>query len=199
MKRDLVWFLAVVAVVLLGNLGRSGGEQQPQEPLTDERFCADANGDGVVNIADPVTILSFLFSGTATPYCVAEGVSLDELSAQLEALASRIDALETLTHGAGIIATGTYDGDDAEDRSIETGLEGRLRFVRIWQVCSPIREHCTRDSYTDDNAKLDTMPGATGSAGGDRECTIAGSSFVVDRSGNWAGFRYVWLAIATPE
>jgi len=50
-------------------------------PATDERFCADSNGDGVVDLSDAVTILSYLFTGLGgEPYCVAQGVGLDQFA-----------------------------------------------------------------------------------------------------------------------
>jgi hypothetical protein len=43
-------------------------------PATDERYCADATGDGKLDISDAVSILNFLFTGTGDPpYCIAQG------------------------------------------------------------------------------------------------------------------------------
>lgn len=80
MKRVVYVALAagVIGLVWLGNAGRSGGQGQAP-PLTDHRFCADANGDGAIDISDPVTILTYLFTGGAPPYCIAQNLSLEDL------------------------------------------------------------------------------------------------------------------------
>jgi formylglycine-generating enzyme required for sulfatase activity len=60
---------------------------------TDERFCADSNGDGGVDISDAITILNYLFTGQGcAPYCIAGGVSIDGFVtriAELEGLLTR--------------------------------------------------------------------------------------------------------------
>ena len=48
-------------------------------PALDSSFCADANGDGTIDIGDPVTILTYLFSGGPAPYCLADGADLEEV------------------------------------------------------------------------------------------------------------------------
>jgi hypothetical protein len=72
-------------------------------PATDERFCADANGDGSVDISDAVNILNHLFTGSgAPPYCIAQDLSLDDRYASRSGLAeavARISQLEARLDG----------------------------------------------------------------------------------------------------
>ena len=68
MKRLLVPVLMVNAL-LLGvrawqafPVAQGGGAA-----ATDERFCADSNGDGGVDMSDALTILNYLFTGQGGP------------------------------------------------------------------------------------------------------------------------------------
>jgi len=86
MKRFIVLVLIVNALLL----GVRAWQELPVAqggvglPATDDRFCADPNGDGVVDMADALTILNFLFTGQGSPpYCITEGTSIDELTAQI--------------------------------------------------------------------------------------------------------------------
>ena len=54
-----------------------GGGKPTTIPATDERFCADANGDGEITIDDPILTLNYLFLGRGEPYCVEDEISLD--------------------------------------------------------------------------------------------------------------------------
>ena len=53
-------------------------------PLMDDRFCADTNGDGQINISDPVRILNALFAGGEDAWCVVEGLNIGAQLAELE-------------------------------------------------------------------------------------------------------------------
>ena len=67
MPRALSLVIAMFAAFLVGRVSSSFGLARaldsPQlSPAIDERFCADANGDGTVDISDPVMILNGLFT-----------------------------------------------------------------------------------------------------------------------------------------
>ena len=106
MRKVLVIVLAVNALLLAVRAwqelpvaqGGAGG------PATDQRFCADSNGDGTVDMSDAITILSYLFTGLGEPpYCIAQGVGLDqfatkeELAALREELLAEVNSVRQLT------------------------------------------------------------------------------------------------------
>ena len=103
MKRLLVPVLMVNAL-LLGVRAWQGFPivEAGGTAATDERFCADSNGDGGVDISDAITILDYLFTGQGgPPCCIAAGVSIDGFVtriAELEAsLATSEEQVTTLT------------------------------------------------------------------------------------------------------
>ncbi|MCA8960830.1 MAG: hypothetical protein KDC38_09965 [Planctomycetes bacterium] len=67
---------------------------------------ADSNGDGTVDISDPVFSLAFLFTGGATPPC------LDAADANDDGLVNLADAVATLTElfGTGGVVPLPYPG-----------------------------------------------------------------------------------------
>jgi hypothetical protein len=135
MKRNFVLLFILLTVFFMGNWGRSvGGQKAPLSPSTDHHFCADANGDGRLDVSDAVRILNFLFVGSSTPYCVAQDISLDRFASRedLGALKTRVEALESRLATASLAATGSYTGDGKNRRPIETGLPGPVRFVQLW-------------------------------------------------------------------
>jgi hypothetical protein len=90
MKRALPIACAAVTFLLLGRIWSDLKATAQQgtgagEPATDERFCADANGDGTVNLSDALSILNFLFLGAKAPYCIAENSDLLQRISALEA------------------------------------------------------------------------------------------------------------------
>jgi len=92
MSKRFVLILAAVAFFLvLISLKPSGGRA---DPLTDERFCVDTNGDGKLDLTDAVTILNYLYTGTATPYCIAQNASLDDIYDRLNQLEGAVMTLE---------------------------------------------------------------------------------------------------------
>jgi len=91
-------FLLFLGTFWLGNLSRSGGQQAG--PALDQRFCADVDGNGVLDLTDAVTILNYLYLGTATPYCVAQNVSLEDLIDRVEELESKAGGIKYLTISA---------------------------------------------------------------------------------------------------
>ena len=84
--KKLLLSVLLVSVAFLGGrfseewpIARGGGKPGGGgTPLLDDRFYADTNGDGVLDLSDAVRLLSFLFSGGVAPYCVAQGVNLEE-------------------------------------------------------------------------------------------------------------------------
>jgi len=117
MKKLIVIALFLNAVLLAGRFWQELPANAAM-PATDSRFCADTNGDGKIDLSDAVTVLNHLFTGTATPYCIAQGVSLDdfvtrdELDAELAALQgllgmSRIKTVEIPSSGSVMDGTRT--------------------------------------------------------------------------------------------
>ena len=97
MKR--VFALVFISLVFtIGFVGESSLAAQEVGPLMDERFCADSNGDGRLDISDPVTALEYLFGSGRGPYCLESGVNIGAQLAELEAsLAVATDANAALT------------------------------------------------------------------------------------------------------
>ncbi len=97
MRRLLIVALLINTLLLVGLVGREMGvfaQAGAGGPATDERFCADANGDGAIDLSDAVTILNHLFTGQGTPpYCIAQEISLASMEDRLVKLAERVDAL----------------------------------------------------------------------------------------------------------
>ena len=82
MKRLIFLALVVNAALLAGRVWQElpAGAQGAATPALDERFCGDANGDGKIDVSDAINIVNFLFTGLGeSPYCIAQGLSLDEL------------------------------------------------------------------------------------------------------------------------
>ena len=95
LRRDIVWFCAIVMVVLFGNWkeAKSGGKDSTV-CTTRESFKADANGDGNLNVNDPVQILRYLFRGGPAPVCFAQETDPD-LAATVAALQADVEAMQT--------------------------------------------------------------------------------------------------------
>lgn len=203
MKRDFVWFLAIVAVVVFGNVNRSGG-QQTSEPATDERFCADVNGDGILDLTDGINLIAYLFQGTDTPYCIAQGAPMDGLvtQSQLDAHKELLDSLrrriEFLEASSVRVVTGSYVGDGTNDRLIETGGQGTLRSLQL--------------SFVDSSGivgKPELGPLVTDLANSATPyITFDGVDFIVDQrcsssptctlNYNASGWDYYWVAVFAP-
>lgn len=209
MKKLLLVFSFAFAGSLLAVLlpGFLSGRAADGGPATDQRFCTDPNGDGEVDVSDAVYILKYLFSGDGPPWCIAQGVPLDDvesrlvdLTARLEALesstTSRLDALEASAGEGALIATGEYTGDGADLHWIPTGLGAPIKFLRIWFDNEPFGV----PYYSGDVTKTDFMPGAAGGSPDAQFLALEGDSFIVRESRisqlNIAGRRYVWVAFA---
>jgi hypothetical protein len=80
-------------------LGLKGSGGQVEHPLTDKRFCADANGDGKLDLSDAVTVLNYLFLGQGAPYCVAQDIALTDFvrKGEPDAISSRMLAPESVS------------------------------------------------------------------------------------------------------
>lgn len=92
-KRDLGWFCAIALVVLFGNWkeAESGG-RNPAVCTTPEFFKADANGDGSLDITDPLVLLLYLFQGGQAPVCFAQEENPD-LAATVADLQADVDSM----------------------------------------------------------------------------------------------------------
>jgi hypothetical protein len=209
-RRNLImsrWLLVSMLALNAALLGIRSWQMLPgvesQNALTDERFCSDVNGDGKLDVSDPVTLLNYLFQGTSTPYCVAQGISLEHVSTGLQALSERMNALERKTPE---IATGSYLGDGSASRLIDTGLDGRIQALFVAGRC-PLRitDDCSRrfDYFLESWITPAMEPGI---AQGNPGTTLAGPDFIVvgatDRpfhSHNALNWEYVWFAIVAPE
>jgi hypothetical protein len=80
----LLWTVVLAGLLLFGPWNRTSGLQRGG-PALDERFCADVNGDGTVNISDAVHLLNNLFKGGKGPWCYSQEPSLPERVQSLEA------------------------------------------------------------------------------------------------------------------
>lgn len=203
MKRDIPWAITVVAIFILGVAGRSGGQIGQEGPLRDERFCADANGDGSLNVTDAVTILQYLFVGNTTPYCVAQETSLSDFAtrAEVNALRAEIEALKGLTSSKAGAHQGGFTGDGTNGRLIETGLEGEIISLWIANRCpEPVRPNCTNREYFSETRVSRGM--ASGAAAGvHQRVFLRGADFEVNHvidgkaGANEPGLEYTWFAI----
>ena len=99
MKKPIVFALLLNATLLFFVWRElSVAEGGVAEPCASDptRFSIDANGDGSVDIADPVHVLNFLFAGQEPPrVCLAQGDS--GLEAQVAELLGRVAVLEAKT------------------------------------------------------------------------------------------------------
>ena len=102
-KRDLGWSFAIVMVVLFGNWKEAkSGANDPAVCASPASFRADANGDGTLDLTDPIKILRYLFQGGPAPVCFAEEQGIDPglaatvaaLQTDLEAVRAELDALQ---------------------------------------------------------------------------------------------------------
>ena len=94
---------AILAVVILAQ-AYGGTDQKPGVT-----YNADANGDGIIDITDPVMVLHWLFADGPGP---AEVFAQDGGSSALEA---RVGALERLLHGVDRVSV-----PDGQGRDIDT-------------------------------------------------------------------------------
>lgn len=100
--------VVLVAVVWIGRGVPSGG--QAQEGRTAGVLCGDTNGDGVLNIGDPVYTLNFLFLGGTAPRCWAdcEATTLEAVCAELKELKAGLASrtFVSVRKGAQIVIPG---------------------------------------------------------------------------------------------
>ena len=94
-KKDLGWFCAIVLVALLGNWKEAkSGAKNPAACKTPETFKADANGDGKLDITDPLQVLRYLFQGGEAPVCFAQEED-PGVAASLAALQADVETIRT--------------------------------------------------------------------------------------------------------
>ena len=80
-------------------------------PLLDDRYCADSNGDGSVDVSDAVTVLNYLFGDVAPPpYCIAQSISLEDQLAELESRIASVEATATTRGFCGFLGLGLNKG-----------------------------------------------------------------------------------------
>ena len=210
MKRDILWAATVIFVFVMGGgVGHSGGQEEPASPLLDERFCADASGDGKLDITDAVTILQYLFQGTTTPYCIAEGSALADFAtrAELESLRTEIENLQQDSARSLRPHWGTYTGDGTNDRVISTGIEGEIVSLQIaWRCARVVPGSCTLREHYKDESRI-TLGMAPGTGMETSAVFLDGPDFVINHSRphpetgenssgrNEAAFEYVWFAL----
>ena len=101
MKKLLItgWFASALFLVLHGLQALPANAQSG--PATNEEFCADANGDGEVDLSDAVTILTYRFTDESkAPYCVLAEVSIDDLTARIVELDTGLATCQAILAGA---------------------------------------------------------------------------------------------------
>lgn len=203
MKKNFAWCVTLLCIVFVLKINSTAGPSPA--PAIDERFCADTNGDGRLDIADAVTTLEYLFNGTATPYCIAQS-ALPPFATRDEADALRAE-LQTLREDLKAVpryVSGKYLGDGTVDRTIETGITGTIRSFWIGGRCPEVTiPNCTRreDYFLGSWVSGEMDPGLTLTLGsvtamGTR---LSGSDLIVTQVHNYLNYEYIWMALATPE
>jgi hypothetical protein len=176
MKRFLVPVLIVNALLL----GVRAWQELPVAqggagvPATDDRFCADSNGDGILDMSDAVTVLNFLFNGQGSPpYCIAQGTSLDQfatlddLQALRDELTPRLDVLE----GDTTVADLTARVDALSDRILKLEVpceEPTDRFID--NTDGTITDTCTGLMWQQEKEHNWTIGGCSTSSGQSATC-----------------------------
>ena len=140
MKKLLVVSLVLNAALLFAvwhagaPAAAQGGGAGPVAPAP-EVACYDANGDGAVDLADPVTLLNWLFLGRGTPeICASEGGAPTGLPA----------TGQTLCYGvakAGVVDC-TSDACVGQDGLYTAGCPSEGRFVD--NKDGTVTDTCTR-------------------------------------------------------
>ena len=112
--KKLIVFALLLNATLLYLVWRelSVAEGGVAEPCASDptRFSVDANGDGSVDIADPVHVLNFLFAGQEPPrVCLAQADG--GLETQVAELLSRIETLEAKTASLSVETVPELEGE----------------------------------------------------------------------------------------
>lgn len=172
----------------------------PEQPAADSRFCADSNGDGILNIADAVTVLDYLFNGTVTPYCIAQSQSLPFATKdETETLRSDLQSLREQLKGVPRYYSGKYIGDGTNNRTITTSASGSIR--QLWLQAS-----AGSDPFWEGWISSEADPRFKMANSGD--VVLDGPNFVVfhmARNGDDIGLynerrnEYIWHALVTSE
>ena len=130
MKRLIVVALFVNAFLLAGRFWQELPANAGGTPLglMDNQFCADADGNGNLDMSDAITILNYLFLGTGQPYCLAVASSPLE---RIEALEARVGELEDVPRFVSASSTSPHQlGRQGEWTNIDFGTtsgDGELR------------------------------------------------------------------------
>jgi hypothetical protein len=189
----LMAVLLASAVLMLGVLSMRGlparGGSIPGATLN-----GDVNCDGTVDLSDAISIIQYQFYG-GMPLCA---LAQDNFATkdELTALTARVAAIENSSKKAASAATGTFIGDGQQSRQINTGLSGKLREVRIY-----LSDPTSATRYYDlgasgANGRIDAMSqeGAT-----INQLIFSGPDFITGGGLNFAGSKYAWIAISSPE
>jgi len=197
MKKRIVWVVSLAAILFLAGVLTKAG--QISTPATDQRFCADANGDGQLDISDAMTVLNFLFTSSSTPYCIAQRQSLPFATrTEVEQLRAELQLLSEQVSAAPRIYSGKYIGDGSPEQLIETKAPGAIRIVWISGRCpatTPLS--CTNRWYFHYTyISTDMEPGFP--AISDNHSRLEGPNFVVKERFNERDLEYVWTALVGP-
>jgi len=201
--RKLLAVLLSVGILLAwsqlqGILVRAQGG--PQQPALDARYCADSNGDGELSISDAVTVLNYLFTGEATPYCIAQEQSAPFATREETAeLRAELTALRAELTDVPRYYSGTYVGDGESARVLETGVPGRIRAFWIAGVskdCVEASDCVFRPTWISSE-----MPPNMLLDQGHCETSLGGSTVHLlpgpVNCYNATGVQYVWFALTT--
>lgn len=172
----LIATFPVLVVMFLGLLTLSGlparGGSEGGTALN-----GDVNCDNRVDIADAIALITWQFGGGPKPCALAQDNFATR--ADLNALSTRVAALEALNRNDAKVASGTYTGDGTASRAVPTGLAGKLRYLSIDAIDSGIAATVT-DQTHDPNLLI-----------------FNGADFVIPNVQlNTPGTKYAWIALS---
>ena len=184
----LVVVMMFGAVMMLGVLSLRG---LPVRGGSGSTISGDVNCDGQVDISDAIYIIQHQFFGGSAPCALAQ----DDFATKedLDALASRLAALESASKRRPLTATGVYTGDGKYPRTISTGLPGKLRDLHVFinddQDSQVFPDHASRDWIDSEGPSQNGI-------------TVMGTDLVLQDERfqtNLSGRIYAWIATATEE
>ena len=123
---------AILAVALLAQ-AYGGTDQKPGVT-----YNADANGDGVIDITDPVMLLHWLFSDGPGPPEILAADNDNELAARIESLEGLLTASQTDLAAVDLDALGGVSGDDDGGVDHDYQLQILAGTVRVRTGIGPV-------------------------------------------------------------